>query len=165
LYKVFSLGSLEEPQLLMARMAVWRLLTRKISLRLVHPQAGKAAVAVTIIGHRILLFPKTFVVAESSGQKLGTLVLGPVGWLISNPSGTQIGSVQVEGHGIMTYGVFFRDRRICRMRFERIMRPTAILDFGGINAKAPEQKLCIALALVECFKPVAFNYQYYSSGG
>jgi hypothetical protein len=49
LYKVFSLGSLEEPQLLIARMAVWRLLTRKISLRLVHPQAGKPAVALTII--------------------------------------------------------------------------------------------------------------------
>jgi hypothetical protein len=165
LYKVFSLGSLEEPQLLIARMAVWRLLTRIISLRPVHPQAGKPAVALTIIGHRILLFPKIFVVAESTGQKLGTLVLGPVGWLISDPSGTQIGSVQVEGHRTMAYGVFFRDRRICRMRFERIMRPTAILDFEGMNAKVPEKKLCIALAFVECFKSVAFNYQHYSSDG
>ena len=165
LYKVFSVGSLEEPQLLIARMPAWSLLTRIISLRPVHQKAGKPAVALTIIGHRILLFPKTFAVAENSDQKLGTLVLRPGGWVIIDPTGIQIGSIRVDGYGTRTYGVFFRDRRVCRMRFERIMRPTATLDFEGMNANVQEKKLCIALALVECFKSVAFNYQYYSSDG
>jgi len=165
LYKVFSVGSLDEPQLLIARMPGWSFLTRKISLRPVLPKADKPVATITIIGHRLLLFPKSFAVAENSDQKLGTLVLRPGGWVIIDAAGTQIGSIRVDGYGTGTYGVFFRHRLVCRMRFERIMRPAASLDFEGMNANAQEKKLCIALALVECFKSVAFNYQYYSGDG
>lgn len=164
-YKTFSIGSLNEPQLLIAQMPAWSFLTREISIRPVHPKTGKPIVTLTIAGHRLLLFPKTFVVAENSDRQIATLVLRPGGWVIIDPSGTQIGLMRVDGYGRRTFGIFFRQRQVCRMRFERIMRPTAILDFEGMNSNVQEKRLCIALALVECFKSVAFNYQYSTSDG
>lgn len=164
-YKTFSISSLYESQLLTAQMPAWSFLTREISIRPAHPRVGKPIVTLTIVGYRLLLFPKTFMVAENSDRQIGTLVLQPGGWVIIDPSGTQIGLMRVDGYGRKTYGVFVRERQVCRMRFERIMRSTATLDFERMDANVQEKNLCIALALVECFKSVAFNYQYYSGDG